>query len=184
MCYDDTARPPLPPITGGAGIGASQDLVLESGDGNKFAAYSATTAAKGGPGIVVLPDVRGLYAFYKELAERFAEAGVHAVAIDYFGRTAGVSERDADFDYPPEIAKTTPEGISLDTQAAVDHLRTDDGGAADAVFTVGFCFGGRNSFNQAARKHGLAGVIGFYGWPTRRDEDDTNAPADQVDRFE
>src|SRR5205807_2551023 len=32
-----------------------------------------------------------------------------------------------------------------------------------AVFTVGFCFGGRNSFNQAAQGHGLAGVIGFYG---------------------
>ena len=184
MCYDDTARPPLPPISGGAGVGGTSDLVLEAADGNRFAAYGVTTAAAGGPGMVILPDVRGLYAFYKELAERFAEAGVHSVAIDYFGRTAGVSERDADFDYQPEIAKTTPDGIAADTQAAVEHLRSDAGGAADAIFTVGFCFGGRNSFNQAARGHGLAGVIGFYGWPTRRDENDTNAPSDQVDRFE
>lgn len=184
MCYDETARPPLPPITGGAGIGETHDLVLEASDGNRFAAYSATTASPGGPGIVVMPDVRGLFAFYKELAERFAEAGAHAVAMDYFGRTAGIGERDADFDYPPHTAQATPEGVAADVGAAVAHLRSDAGGAADAVFTVGFCFGGRHSFNQAAFQHGLGGVIGFYGWPIRRDDDDASAPVDLAAQYE
>ena len=35
----------------------------------------------------------------------------------------------------------------------------------EAVFTVGFCFGGRNSWLAAASAHGLAGAIGFYGRP-------------------
>jgi carboxymethylenebutenolidase len=52
------------------------------------------------------------------------------------------------------------------------------------VSTVGFCFGGRNSFNQAARAHGLSGVIGFYGRVARRDASDTNAPVDLVAGFE
>ncbi len=64
------------------------------------------------------------------------------------------------------------------------HLRSGGGGGAERIHTVGFCFGGRNSFNQAAEGHDLSGVIGFYGWPTRRDENDTNAPIDRVDRFE
>jgi carboxymethylenebutenolidase len=38
---------------------------------------------------VILPDVRGLYRFYEELALRFAERGYTALAFDYFGRTAG-----------------------------------------------------------------------------------------------
>jgi len=184
MCYDDTARPPLPPISGGAGIGSTRQLVLEAADGNEFAAYSATAASPGGPGIVVMPDVRGLYRFYRELAERFAEAGVHATAMDYFGRSAGVAERDAEFEYMPHIAETLPETISADVAAVAKHLRSADGGAADAVFTVGFCFGGRNSFNQAAAGHGLAGVIGFYGWPIRRDDDDKSAPVDLAKDYE
>jgi len=36
-----------------------------------------------------------------------------------------------------------------------------------SVFTVGFCFGGSNSWNAAAAGHGLAGAVGFYGRPGR-----------------
>jgi carboxymethylenebutenolidase len=184
MCYDDTARPPLPPISGGAGIGETRSHVLDAADGNRFAAYSATTAAPGGPGIVILPDVRGLFAFYRELADRFAEAGVHATALDYFGRTAGVGERNADFDWQPHVKATTPQGIAADTAATVGHVRSEEGGGADAVFTVGFCFGGRNSFNQAAEGHGLAGVIGFYGFLLPREEGDPTSPIDLASRYQ
>ena len=37
----------------------------------------------------ILPDVRGLHPYYEELALRFAEHGIDALAIDWFGRTAG-----------------------------------------------------------------------------------------------
>ena len=37
------------------------------------------------------------------------------------------------------------------------------------MFTVGFCFGGRNSWLAAASGHGLAGAVGFYGNPGPRD---------------
>ena len=116
-------------------------------------------------GIVILPDVRGLYRFYEELALRFAERGFPAVAFDYFGRTAGVSKRDDDFAYMEQVALTTPEGIQADVGAAVGYLR--DAGAV-SVFTVGFCFGGRNSWLSAAGGHGLAGAVGFYGMPAER----------------
>jgi carboxymethylenebutenolidase len=183
MCYDSTARPPLPPISGGSGIGEARHLVLEAADGNRFGAYSAVTDAPGGPGIVILPDVRGLHPFYSELADRFAQAGVHSTALDYFGRTAGIGDRGDDFDWEPHRKETTPGGIAADTAAAVAHLRSPEGGGADAVFTVGFCFGGRNSFNQAAEAHGLAGVIGFYGIIAPRGPDDTNAPIQLASRY-
>src|SRR6185295_13831318 len=101
----------------------------------------------GRTGIVILPDVRGLYRFYEELAERFAERGYPAIAIDYFGRTAGVGKRDDDFEYMAHVQQTTPEGIQADVAAAVEYLR---GRGVTSVFTVGFCFGGRNSWLAAA----------------------------------
>ena len=113
-------------------------------------------------GVVVLPDVRGLYRFYEEVALRFAERGYAAIAFDYFGRTAGAEKRGDDFEYMPHVEQTTPEGVQADVAAAVGHLR--DAGC-ERVFTVGFCFGGRNSWLAAASGHGLAGAIGFYGRP-------------------
>ncbi len=140
---------------------------LTAADGNRFMAYFARAAEPSGAGMVVLPDVRGLHSFYKELAQRFAEAGISAVAIDYFGRTAGDGPRDEGFDYQPHREKTTSEGIAADTRAAVEFLRSGQLGDVRSVFTVGFCFGGAQSWRQSAAGHGLAGSIGFYGVPSR-----------------
>ena len=163
MCHDRDARPPVPPVAGAAGQSHGRAIVLTAADGNRLSAFAATAETPGGPGVVILPDVRGLHPFYRELAIRFADAEVHATAIDYFGRTAGTGARDDRFDYAPHIDKTAPGTVAADVGAAVAFARTAEGGAANSVFTVGFCFGGTNSFNQAAKGHGLAGVIGFYG---------------------
>lgn len=165
MCYSDDARVPLPPISGAA---ADQgDLVLTASDGTEFGAYFARAEKPTGAGMVVMPDVRGLHQFYKELARRFAEAGIDAVAIDYFGRTAGIGDRDEGFEYMPHVEKTTQENIALDVAAAIAHLESKDGGAVKSVFAVGFCFGGSSSWNQAALQPRLNGAIGFYGRPPR-----------------
>jgi len=165
MCYTDDARPPLPPISGAA---ADQgDMTLKAADGNQFMAYFARASNPTGAGMVVLPDVRGLHHFYEELAQRFAEAGIDAVAIDYFGRTAGIGDRSDGFEYASHVQDTTPEGIAADTAAAIAYLKSKGGGAVKSVFTVGFCFGGSNSWNQSAFQPGLNGAIGFYGRPMR-----------------
>jgi carboxymethylenebutenolidase len=165
MCYTDDARPPLPPIGGAA---ADQgDMHLTAADGTRLMAYFARAAEPTGAGMVILPDVRGLHAFYKELAQRFAEAGIDAVAIDYFGRTAGDGPRDESFEFRPHVEKTTPEGVAADARAAVEFLRSGQMGDVESVFTVGFCFGGAQSWRQSAAGHGLAGCIGFYGVPSR-----------------
>jgi carboxymethylenebutenolidase len=162
MCFELDSLPPIAVVSGAAVD--HRDLELESGDGTRFAAFAALPDQPTGAGVVILPDVRGLYRFYEELALRFAERGIAAVAIDFFGRTAGVGKRDDDFPYRDHVAETTAEGIQADVRAAVEHLRSEDG-SASAIFTVGFCFGGRHSWLAAAAGHGLAGAIGFYGRP-------------------
>jgi carboxymethylenebutenolidase len=165
VCYSDDARPPLPPISGAASD--QGDLVLTSSDGTKFGAYFARAEKPTGAGMVVMPDVRGLHQFYKELAQRFAEAGIDAVAIDYFGRTAGIGDRSESFEYMPHVQATTQENIAMDVAEGIKYLKSKDGGAVKSVFTVGFCFGGSSSWNQSALQPSLNGAIGFYGRPER-----------------
>ena len=164
MCFEIDADPAVPAVSGGSV--AHEDLVLTSADGTRFAAFEAT-GGSGGPSVVILPDVRGLFRFYEELALRFAERGVDAVAIDYFGRTAGIGKRPAEWDFWPHVQATTLDGIRSDVAAALDHLRTTD--TTRPVFLVGFCFGGSNTWHLAASGLDVAGVVGFYGHPDRPD---------------
>jgi carboxymethylenebutenolidase len=121
VCFELDSLPPVPRIAGAAV--SHDDVELEAADGNRFAAFEATPDRPNGVGVVILPDVRGLYRFYEELALRFAERGYSALAIDYFGRTAGSAKRGDDFDYSPHVAQTTQEGIQADVRAAVEYLR-------------------------------------------------------------
>jgi carboxymethylenebutenolidase len=159
VCFELDSTPPIATIRGAAV--SHDDLVLEARDGNRFAAFAAVPEAPSGIGIAILPDVRGLYRFYEELALRFAERGFTAVAFDYFGRTAGAEKRGDDFEYGDHVRQTTPAGVEADLAAVVAHLRQ----TCSVVFTVGFCFGGRQSWLAAAGPHRLAGAIGFYGRP-------------------
>ncbi len=181
MCFDSAARPPIRPIAGGALD--TTELTLQASDGAQFAAFQARPLQPGQVGVVILPDVRGLHHYYQELALRFAEHGFHALAIDYFGRTAGVGQGEArgdSFEYQPHVAQTKAEQIKLDTAAALDQLKR---ASASTLFTVGFCFGGSNSWLQAANGLGLAGAIGFYGRPLGPTRDGSPAPIERVQEY-
>ena len=162
MCFELDSEPPIPRISGAAV--SHDDLVLQSEDGNRFAAFRALPDSELSTGVVILPDVRGLYRFYEELALRFAERGHAAIAFDYFGRTAGVDKRPDDWDYMPLVQQLTNEQVQADVGACVRDLREL---GCSAIFTVGFCFGGSGSWTAAAFGHGLAGAVGFYGRPSR-----------------
>lgn len=182
MCHPPGSRPPdvpadLRPISGGAG---GEDVILTSEDATRFRARIAK-AREGDRGVVIAPDVRGLHPFYEELAERFASADVHAIALDYFGRTAGTSRRGDDFEYRDHVAKTTPATVQADIASSIGHLR----GATDArrIFVLGFCFGGRQAFFASSEHAELSGVIGFYGRLSTREGEEGTAPKDRAPRM-
>jgi carboxymethylenebutenolidase len=181
MCHEPAGRPPAPPIVHRAA--ATRHAVLRAADGNDFAAFGATTDVVDAPGVVILPDVRGLHPFYEALAVRFSQAGAHAVAIDYYGRTAGNSPRGDDFNWKPHFTQVRDSTVALDVAAATAFLMSPLGGRAARVFTVGFCFGGRISFNQAASGLDLAGVIGFYGRVVEEEPGDNGAPLNLIHAY-
>ncbi len=164
MCYDDNARPPIPPT--GSGSARGEDIVLTATDGNKFSAYAAYPDQPGNAQIVIYPDIRGLHQFYKDLALRFAEMSISAIAIDYFGRTAGITARDDSFEYRPHVQQMQLKGLFADIDAAFASLRAN-GGKDRATFIVGFCMGGSLSLLTATENFGLAGIIAFYAGLSR-----------------
>jgi len=174
MCFDHDSRPPITPIAGGS-LDAG-DIELTSEDGTTFAAFEARAAHPTGNGIVILPDVRGLHAYYKELTLRFAEHGVDAIAIDYFARSAGIGDRGPDFDYQPHVGQTTFDALKADTLAAAAYLRSTAN--PKHLYATGFCMGGRLALLAGTFGIGIDGVIGFYGWPVGSSRNGTPAPAD------
>ena len=163
MCYDSNARPPEPPKTNGHAHG--EDIVLTAKDSTQFAAYVASPSNPTGAQVIIYPDVRGLHQFYKELALRFAETGIRALAIDYFGRTAGTSTRDDSFEYMPHVQQTKLDTLFADATAAFNYLRAD--GNTGPIFIVGFCFGGSLSLMTGREDFGQKGVIAFYAGLSR-----------------
>jgi len=175
MCFDHDSRPPVPPIAGAAVDGRTIELVSE--DGTPFMAFEARATSPSGAAIVVLPDVRGLHRYYEELCLRFAEAGIDALAIDYFGRTATSPERGADFDYQPHVGELKYATLVEDVSAGMHRLR--EIAKPRAAFSVGFCMGGRLSFTLLTRPGlRLAGAVGFYGWPVGPHRTGSPAPAE------
>jgi carboxymethylenebutenolidase len=165
MCYDDKARPPIPP--GDTVPAFGEDIVLTASDGNRFSAYFASPGTPSIAQVIVYPDVRGLHQFYKELALRFAEVGIAALAIDYFGRTAGLTSRAEPFDFMPHVKQVEYATFTRDVSAALQYLK-DRAGGAKPTFVIGFCMGG--SFTLATGTNSdfsFAGLIPFYAGITR-----------------
>lgn len=163
VCYDINAKPPFPAERRGSAT--CSDLVLTAADGNRFSAFLARPENPRGANLIMLPDVRGLHLFYKDLAALFAEAGVGALAWDYFGRTAADQPRDETFEFWPHVQQMQPEAFDADLRSAIAAARHEFGD--QPLFTLGFCMGGSLSLKAGVGATDLAGVVAFYSGLSR-----------------
>ncbi len=118
--------------------------------------------------VIVLPEIFGLNAWVRGVTDRLSAAGVPALAMPLFARTAPA----LDLGYDPESVvegrrhkqATTTEGILADVQAAITwlHKTLDHPQPSLQITVVGFCFGGHAALLAAT----LAEVkisLDFYG---------------------
>ena len=113
---------------------------------------------------IVLPEVFGVNAWVRSVADRLAANGYPALAVPLFARTAPGLELAYE---PSDLAQgrrhkdaTTTEQILSDVAAALDWLRTRH--PAAAIHVVGFCFGGHAAFLSATLP-GVVAAFDFYG---------------------
>ena len=132
--------------------------------------------------VIVLPEIFGLNGWVRGVADRFSAAGVPALAMPLFARTAP----ELELGYDPEATRegrrhkeaTSVEGILADVQASIVWLRQalETHNQPLRITVVGFCFGGHAALLAAT----LADVhvsFDFYGAGVSRGRPGGGAPS-------
>src|SRR2546430_12429864 len=113
------------------------------------------------PGVVVIHEIFGLSDWIRQTTEQLAKDGFVALAPDLLSRRGGT---------PPSsdearklIAGLDPDTVTLDLDATVAYLKTLRAVREDRIGTIGFCWGGGQSFRYATNSPTLPAVAGCYG---------------------
>lgn len=115
--------------------------------------------AKAGPGIVVIQEWWGLVPHIEDLADRFARAGLVALAPDLFhGKTAKSPDEAGKLMMALRI-----DEAARDSAGAIEYLKADPGVTGSKVGIVGFCMGGALSLFAACRNASVGACAVFYG---------------------
>jgi dienelactone hydrolase len=113
------------------------------------------------PGVLIAHEGNGLDDFQKQKAERFAELGYVAFALDYYGGgkplddRAQIGERLTTFTQEPDRARSVvTAGLDvLLAQPRVDHTR---------IAAVGYCFGGALVLELGRTGADVKAIVGFH----------------------
>ncbi|MFZ9168123.1 dienelactone hydrolase family protein [Vulcanococcus sp.] len=115
--------------------------------------------------VLVFPEVFGLNAWVRSVAERLAQEGYAALAISTFSRTA--PDLDVGYDEAGLAAGrehrdlVRADQLLLDVDAAIAWLQNTPA-AGKPVGSVGFCFGGHLALLAASHPQ-IAATCNFYG---------------------
>ncbi len=117
-------------------------------------------------GVLVLPEVFGINAWVRSVADRLAAAGYAALAVPLFARTA--SELELGYDEASlqlgrsHKDRTEANALLCDIAQAADWLRGRLPDPNAGLGCVGFCFGGHVAM-LAATQPCIAATCDFYG---------------------
>jgi carboxymethylenebutenolidase len=124
--------------------------------------YEAAPDGDARGAVIVVQEAFGVNDHIRDVTQRFATAGFHAVAPSLFHRAGGGVADYGDFESLMKLFDgVTDEGTLADIDTTVEHLRSCDF-TDRQIGIVGFCWGGRVTFLVSARRTIGAGV-GFYG---------------------
>jgi carboxymethylenebutenolidase len=113
----------------------------------------------GGPGLLVIHDVWGLYEHYHDLARRFAAWGFVTLAIDLYRPFGGAKVQD----FASFMQELSDPDVLGTVQGGVDFLAAHPSVAGRKVGITGFCMGGMYALLAGASVHGISAVAPFYG---------------------
>jgi carboxymethylenebutenolidase len=132
-------------------------------DGNaaRLRAHLALPASGLGPGLVLVPDVRGLSDHYRDVARRFAAEGFVTLVIDLYSREGAPDLPDMDA-ILRWMAALPDARVLGDLAAAVRHLRARSE-CRGGVGITGFCMGGQYALLAACTDATLGACVSWYG---------------------
>ena len=146
-------------ISGQASPPKAESVSYKSGD-DTVTGYLALPDSPGPhPALVVIQEWWGLNDWVKEQAQRFADQGYAALAVDlYRGKSASNPEE------AHELMRGMPHDRALrDLKAAFDYLASRPDVKKDKIGSVGWCMGGGYSLELAENEPKLAACAVNYG---------------------
>ncbi len=131
------------------------------------------------PGVIVIPDVRGLYDHFHDVGRRIAREGFATLVLDLYSRgdRPDTSSLEATFEF---IRKLPDRRVLGDVEAAVRFLRGRPEVGDRAVGITGFCMGGKYAMLSACNVPDLAAAVAWYGM-LRADTIDASNPEHAID---
>jgi len=129
-------------------------------------AYLALPPGGRGPGLLLLQEIFGVNEHIRAVAEQYALAGFVVLAPDVFWRQAPRVELGYEGDDRQRgvalAGALQPAELQADLQAAVTALRARPEVAGSKIGAIGYCLGGRLSYNVAALTD-IDAAVAYYG---------------------
>jgi dienelactone hydrolase len=151
-----------------------EDIEYEA-DGIRLLGHLAVDDTRSGPrpAVLVCHEGPGLDVHAKDVAERLAELGYVAFALDYNGDGKPLAAEQMMARLGPLMGD--PDRIRALGKAGLDVLLAQDDVDAGRVAAIGFCFGGTMALELARSGADLKAIVGFHsGLGTTRPEDAAN----------
>jgi dienelactone hydrolase len=130
-------------------------------DGESFTGYLAYDDAISGtrPGILVVHEWWGHNAHARHSADKLAELGYTAFALDMYGTGKLADHPDDDMQFATAIKAVTQQRFNY----ALDLLKKEDSVNANKTAAIGYCMGGGIVLTMAKLGSELDGVVSFHG---------------------
>ena len=114
------------------------------------------------PALILIPDVRGLYDHYRDVARRFADEGFLTLAVDLYSREGAPDLPDMPSVFR-WIASLPDRRVLGDLSSAVDYLAKRPDVKTNAIGITGFCMGGQYALMAACNIATLKACVSWYG---------------------
>ena len=133
--------------------------------GDSIRAYVAYPERKDpGPAVIVIHEIFGLTDWEPTVVDKLAAAGYVAIVPDLQSSKYGKSPTDPDSGRKI-TALLVPDQVTADLDATYGYITKQTGVKKDAVGTIGFCWGGGQSFRYATNNPKLKAAVVCYGPP-------------------
>jgi carboxymethylenebutenolidase len=114
------------------------------------------------PAVIVIHEIFGLTDWEPTVADRLAKEGFVAIVPDLLSSKHGKSPKDSD-EGRKLIGDLEPDRITADLDATYAYVNRLPAVAQDQIGSIGFCWGGGQSFRYATNNPRLKAAIVAYG---------------------
>ncbi len=114
------------------------------------------------PAVIVIHEIFGLTDWEPKVADRLAKEGFVAILPDLLSSKHGVTPANPDSGRKL-VGQLEPERVTADLNAVYAYVNGLPAVAKDQIGTIGFCWGGGQSFRYATNNPKLRAAVVAYG---------------------